>query len=92
MTAPPPQSLEWLENLEDRFRKEFDELKLKPPKNSMPNLERELIIDFWRKAILQKFEEAERRGYEKGYWQGRSDSNNHPTELESPRLQGKDKP
>ena len=40
-----------VEELENRFRKEFDELGLKPPKNSMPNLERELIIDYWRKAL-----------------------------------------
>jgi len=40
-----------IEDLEEDFRKQFDELKLKPPKNSMPGLERELIIDYWRKAI-----------------------------------------
>lgn len=43
-------------DIEERFRKEFDELKLKPPQNSMPNLERELIIDFWRKAIKSEIE------------------------------------
>lgn len=34
---------------EEKFRKQFDELGLKQPKNSMKNLERELIIDYWRK-------------------------------------------
>jgi len=33
------------------FGKQFDELKMKPPKNSMPGLERELIKDFMRKAL-----------------------------------------
>lgn len=36
---------------EDEFRKQFDELGLKFPKNSMKNLERELILDYWRKKI-----------------------------------------
>lgn len=39
-----------LQNAE-QFRKEFDELGLKAPKNSMKNLEREIIIDFWFKKI-----------------------------------------
>lgn len=42
-----------IEKTEEQFRKQFDELGLKPPKDSMPNLERELIIDFWRKALTQ---------------------------------------
>lgn len=37
--------------VDDDFRNQFDELGLKPPKNSMPGLERELIIDYWRKHI-----------------------------------------
>ena len=36
---------------EEKFRKEYDKLGLKSPKNSMKNLERELIIDYWRKVI-----------------------------------------
>ena len=39
---------------EDEFRKQYDELGLKAPKNSMPGMERELIIDFWRKALHQR--------------------------------------
>lgn len=42
-----PETEEW----EDRFRKQFDELKLKPPQNSMPNVERELIIWFFRDLL-----------------------------------------
>lgn len=49
-----------LERIEETFRKEFDELGLKPPKGSISGLERELIIDYWRKAITQAVLEAYR--------------------------------
>lgn len=39
------------EEIAEDFRTQFDELSLKPPKNSMKNLERELIIDYWLKAF-----------------------------------------
>jgi hypothetical protein len=51
-----------LDAIEQEFRKQFDELGLKPPKNSMPNLERELIIDYWRKACKQLIEAEVLRG------------------------------
>ena len=35
----------------EEFGKQFDELKMKPPKKSMPGLERELLKDFMRKAL-----------------------------------------
>ncbi len=35
----------------EEFGKQFDELGMKPPKNSMPGLERELIKDYFRKAL-----------------------------------------
>ena len=44
MPNQTPKEESWAED----FRKEFDELKLKPPKNSMKNAERELIIYFFR--------------------------------------------
>lgn len=47
------------ENWEDDFRKQFDELKLKPPKNSMKNAERELIIWYFRNLLTTKDKEKE---------------------------------
>lgn len=44
--------------MEDEFRKQFDELGLKPPKGSMPNLEREMIIDYWRKKLKENWNSA----------------------------------
>ena len=35
----------------EEFGNQFDELNMKPPKNSMPGLERELLKDFMRKAL-----------------------------------------
>ena len=40
-----------VEEVVDNFGKQFDELKMKPPKKSMPGLERELLKDFMRKAL-----------------------------------------
>ena len=40
-----------VEEVVDNFGKQFDELKMKPSKKSMPGLERELLKDFMRKAI-----------------------------------------
>lgn len=37
--------------IRDEFRKQFDELGLKPPKKSMKNLERELILYYWIEKI-----------------------------------------
>ena len=48
MTTPQSQSVE---AICDDFRKQFDELGLKAPKKSMPGLERELIVDYWRKVL-----------------------------------------
>jgi hypothetical protein len=45
----------------EEFRRQFDELGLKPPKNSMPGLERELIIDYWRKVVTRIQQETERK-------------------------------
>lgn len=51
----PPKTNEW----EDDFRKQFDELKLKPPKNSIKNAERELIIWYFRNLLTEKDKERE---------------------------------
>ena len=40
-----------IEQAVERFGNQFDELKMKSPKNSMPGLERELLKDFMRKAL-----------------------------------------
>ena len=40
-----------VEEVVDNFGKQFDELKMKPSKKSMPGLERELLKDFMRKAL-----------------------------------------
>jgi hypothetical protein len=40
------------------FRVQYDELGLKQPKNSMKNLERELIIDYWRKVSTEAYRQA----------------------------------
>lgn len=42
-----------LEKILEDFRKQFDELGLKSPKGSMPGLERELIVDYFRKAFAK---------------------------------------
>lgn len=42
---------------EEEFRKQFDELGLKPPKNSMKGLERELIINYWRNWHINSIKE-----------------------------------
>ena len=39
------------EEIVEEFGNQFDELNMKPPKNSMPGLERELLKDFMRKAL-----------------------------------------
>jgi len=41
----------------EEFGKQFDELGMKPPKNSMPGLERELLKDYMRKALHQTAQE-----------------------------------
>jgi len=46
-TTPQRKSVE----VADDFRKQFDELRLKSLKQSMQNMERELIRDFWRNSI-----------------------------------------
>jgi len=52
------------EEIREEFRKQFDELKLKPPKGSIKNLERELILDYWLKirrgAIAERDEEIKK--------------------------------
>jgi len=40
-----------IEQAVEEFGDQFDELNMKPPKNSMPGLERELLKDFMRKAL-----------------------------------------
>ena len=40
-----------VEEVVDNFGKQFDALKMKPSKKSMPGLERELLKDFMRKAL-----------------------------------------
>jgi len=40
-----------IEQAVEEFGNQFDELNMKPPKNSMPGLERELLKDFMRKAL-----------------------------------------
>ena len=40
-----------VEEVADNFGKQFDALKMKPSKKSMPGLERELLKDFMRKAL-----------------------------------------
>jgi len=52
-------SKEFIEERAEQFRKEYDELGLKPPKNSMKNLERELIIDYWRKVASEAYQRGE---------------------------------
>ena len=42
---------ELIEKSVDEFGNQFDELNMKPPKNSIPGLERELLKDFMRKAL-----------------------------------------
>jgi len=37
--------------VEAEFRTQYDELGLRPKKPTIKNLERELIIDYWRKAL-----------------------------------------
>ena len=44
----------------EEFGKQFDELKMKPPKKSMPGLERELLKDFMRKALQAQREAGAR--------------------------------
>jgi hypothetical protein len=45
-----------VEEVVDNFGKQFDELKMKPSKKSMPGLERELLKDFMRKALTAERE------------------------------------
>ncbi len=52
------------EEVGSEFRKQYDELGLKPPCVSMLNLERELILDFWLKTRLSDLESIE-EGVEK---------------------------
>ena len=40
-----------IEQAVEEFGNQFDELNMKPPKNSMPGLERELLKDFMRKTL-----------------------------------------
>ena len=40
-----------IEQAVEEFGNQFDELNMKPPKKSMPGLERELLKDFMRKAL-----------------------------------------
>jgi len=40
-----------IEQAVERFGNQFDELKMKSPKNSMPGLERERLKDLMRKAL-----------------------------------------
>jgi len=49
MTTTPQRKS--VEEVADDFRKQFDELRLKSLKQSMQNMERELIRDFWRNSI-----------------------------------------
>ena len=42
-----------VEEVADDFGEQFDELKMKPHKPSMPGLERELLKDFMRKALTE---------------------------------------
>jgi len=40
-----------IEQAVEEFGNQFDELNMKPPKKSMPGLERELLKDFMRKSL-----------------------------------------
>ena len=40
-----------IEQAVEEFGNQFDELNMRPPKHSMPRLERELLKDFMRKAL-----------------------------------------
>jgi len=74
-------------SIEEDFRKQYDELGLKPPKNSMPNLEREIIIDYWRKHInelqtelLKAVENKKRETGELDYEDGLAEGYNQASE------------
>ena len=54
-----------VEEVANDFGKQFDELKMKPPKNSMPGLERELLKDFMRKALTAEREAGAREERER---------------------------
>ena len=47
----PMTKIPSVEEVVDNFGKQFDALKMKPSKKSMPGLERELLKDFMRKAL-----------------------------------------
>ena len=49
---------ERVEEIVEEFRNQFDELGLKPPKNSMKNLERELIVNYWVNALTTHTKEV----------------------------------
>jgi len=49
-----------VEEVVDNFGKQFDALKMKPPKKSMPGLERELLKDFMRKSLTAEREAGAR--------------------------------
>ena len=48
-----------VEEIVGEFAKQFDELSMKPPKNSMPGLERELLKDYLRKTIQAERQKRE---------------------------------
>ena len=50
------QQIPSVEEVVDNFGKQFDALKMKPSKKSMPGLERELLKDFMRKALTAERE------------------------------------
>lgn len=62
--TPPKDTTQ--EVMEEEFRKQYDELGLKPKKPSMGGLEREIIIDYWRKALTTIADKA--RSEEKKRW------------------------
>jgi len=47
----PMTNIPSVEEVVDNFGKQFDALKMKPSKKSMPGLERESLKDFMRKAL-----------------------------------------
>jgi hypothetical protein len=78
------------------FRVQYDELGLKQPKNSMKNLERELIVDYWSKVSTEAYRQAledvlaglpgdDTIAY--GYEKGRVKQKAHNTALQTVRAQ-----
>jgi len=51
----------YTDNIVEEFRIQFDELGLKSPKDSMKNMERELIVNYWENVLKQALAEERER-------------------------------